>query len=261
MSILFHFPATSSDFSPSEEMEEVTDKEIIRTYRRESEQISDTLESISHLGKPSDATGSNAGTNELDLSQLVTLRFLHETEQARKGVRGSAAGICEDTPEVPSDQPRAVRLSPNGSARQEIVRKFYQLLRDTDAEGERVGTGLHRSHIWSGGSGNALNAAKAAESRTNAVRTLTCSLLTPVQFISTTLKAAKTRKLIFGGVDITGRPSGNELLIGGGISKLYHLICEGERVEENGTSWGFVYTREKIMLARGAVIHRSNDPG
>ena len=150
-------------------MEEVTDEEVTHIYHRESEWISEALESASQLGNPNNTMGSNASTNELDLSKLAALRTVHETEQACKGVRGSA-GICEDTPEMPSGQPQVAGLSPSGSARQEIVRKFYQL-RDADAEGERVGTGLHCSHIWSGGNGNALNAAKAAESRTSAVRT------------------------------------------------------------------------------------------
>lgn len=72
---------------------------------------------------------------------------------------------------------QAARVLHHFSAQQEIVRKFYQLLRDTDAEGERVGTGLHRSHIWTGGSGNALNAAKVAKSQTNAVRKVLYSAL------------------------------------------------------------------------------------
>ena len=152
-------------------MEEVTEEEIAHVYHRESEQISEALESVSQLGKPNGTAGSNVTTNdELDLSELVRLRTAHETEQARKGVQGSA-GIGDDTSEVTSGKPQVAGPSPSGSARQEIVRKFYQLLRDADAEGERVGTGLHRSHIWSGNNGNALNAVKAAESRTSAVCT------------------------------------------------------------------------------------------
>jgi len=152
-------------------MEEATDEEIVHTCRRESDHISELLESISYLGKPSKTFGLTANASELDLSELVAIRSAHETEQARKGVRGSTR-IHEDALKTPSDPPQAAGLSRGGSARQEIMRKFYQLLRDAEAEGERVGTGLHRSHVWSGGSGNALNAAKAAESRTDTVRTL-----------------------------------------------------------------------------------------
>ena len=63
------------------------------------------------------------------------------------------------------------------------------------------------------------------------------------------------RKLIYSSIDLEEQPSANELLIGGRVSKLYHLICGGKSMEENGTSWGLVYTREKIMLARGMVMH------
>lgn len=158
-------------FFPSERMAEATDEEITRTYHQESEYISQALGSVSHFREPDNATKSTTDPNELDLSELVALRSAHETEQARKGVRGST-GIYRDTLEMSSDPPQAAEVSHSGSARQEIVRKFYQLLRDADAEGERVGTGLHRSYVWSGGNGNALNAAKAAESWTRTVRTL-----------------------------------------------------------------------------------------
>jgi len=57
-------------------------------------------------------------------------------------------------------------------ARQQIVKQFYQLLRDADLEGERVGTGLHRNHVWAGPSGNSLNAEKVAEGRTKKVSSL-----------------------------------------------------------------------------------------
>ena len=149
-------------------MEGATDEEITHTYHKESQQISEVLASISHPKRPSNIIRSDTNTNELDLSELVVLRAAHKTEQARKGIRGSI-GIHEGTLETPPDLSQEVELSRSRSARQEIERKFYQLLRDADAEGERVGTGLHRSYIWSGGNGNALNAAKAAESRTNAV--------------------------------------------------------------------------------------------
>jgi hypothetical protein len=167
---LFCFPATCLIFI-SEGMEEATDEEIAHMCRKESEQISEVLESIPHLRKPSDAIQLNTEVSELDLSELVALRSAHETEQARKGVRGST-GIREGTLKTLSNLSQGIGLSRSGGAWQEIVRKFYQLLQDADAEGERVGTGLHRSHVWSEGNGNALNAAKVAEGRTKAVRTL-----------------------------------------------------------------------------------------
>ena len=79
------------------------------------------------------------------------------------------------------------------------------------------------------------------------------SCLTSAWCISTALKVTTKRKSIFGGIDLTGQPGGAELLVNGGVSKLYHLICEGEDVRENGTSWGFVYIKDRIMLARGTV--------
>lgn len=69
------------------------------------------------------------------------------------------------------------------------------------------------------------------------------------------LKITTTRKSIFSGINLNSQSGG--LLVSGGVSKLYNLICEGEDVEGNGTSWGFVYTKDKITLARGTVIHYS----
>ena len=93
--------------------------------------------------------------------------------------------------------------------------------------------GLHQSHVWSKGSGNALNVAKAAESQTNTV----CTIFHLLQLQSdtlTTLKVTRKRKSVLGGVDLTNQLNGNKLLTTGGVSKLYHLICDGEDVEENG---------------------------
>lgn len=112
--------------------------------------------------------------------------------------------------------------------------------------------GLHQSHVWSKGNGNALNAAKAAESQTNTVHTIS-HLLQLWSDTLTTLKVTRKRKSIFSGIDLTGQPNGSELLTTGGISKLYHLIYDSEDVEENGLSWGFIYSNDKIMLAHGML--------
>jgi hypothetical protein len=135
---------------------------MAHAYHAESECIAEHLTSISHVKKPIDTVGKG----EIDLSELVALRSIHETQQARKGVRRPTG-----TTDLKTD-PDPVEVSRPTSARQEIVRKFYQLLRDADEEGERIGTGLHRSHVWSGSNGNSLNAAKAAEARTETVRTI-----------------------------------------------------------------------------------------
>jgi len=69
------------------------DEEVTRIYHRESEQVSEALESASQLGNPNNTMGSNASTNELDLSELVMLQTAHETEQARKGVRAQLGSV------------------------------------------------------------------------------------------------------------------------------------------------------------------------
>jgi hypothetical protein len=124
-----------------------------------------------------DTARSNAIASDFDLSQLAALRSIHKTEQARKGIRcfGETYEGLETSSVGPS---QVVTLSQCGSARAEIACKFYQLLRDADAEGERVGTGLHQTHVWTASNGNSLNAAKAAETRMNVV----CALCHNLQF-------------------------------------------------------------------------------
>jgi len=61
---MYHFLATSPDLSSSEDMEEVTDEPIARTCHRDSEQISEVLESVSQLEKPNNIVGSNASASE-----------------------------------------------------------------------------------------------------------------------------------------------------------------------------------------------------
>ena len=218
----------------------------------ESERIVELLTSISHVKKPVETVGKG----DIDLSELVALRSIHETQQARKGVRRPTG--TENLTTDP-DPVQVVEVSRPTSARQEIVQKFYQLLRDADAEGERIGTGLHRSYVWSGSNGNALNAAKAAEARTKTVRIVPCwTGLAPT--ISISLKVTAARKSIFGSIDIKGQPSSAALLVCGGVSKLYNLICAGENVGENGTSWGFVYLKDRVLLARGMCTDKSHRP-
>jgi hypothetical protein len=145
-------------------MDDPTEEEITKILRNESAHVSATLASISRSTEPAAGGRPNTTTNDIDLSELVKLRAAHETLQARNGVRNSARAV-NDTEEPHSvDQPSDFK-----QARKEIIQKFHQLLRDADAEGERVGTGLHRNHNWVGESGNALNAAKAAEGRTSKV--------------------------------------------------------------------------------------------
>lgn len=145
----------------------------MRAHHEESAQISAALASISRTQLSTVSTRPIASTSLLDLSGLVELRAAHETLQARNGVRNSnrVTTVTAVSPSV-KESSEVDNESNFKHARQQIIKRFYQLLRDADVEGERVGTGLHRSHVWAGPSGNSLNAEKAAESRANKVRGL-----------------------------------------------------------------------------------------
>jgi len=163
----------------SQDLEEPTEEQISQAYNEDSARISAALATISRTQVLAIDTRPNAGTSLLDLSGLVELRAAHETLQAHNGVRNlnrdtTAVGVAHSAEALPKSGVSG--KSDFGSARQQIVKQFYQLLRDADAEGERVGTGLHRSHVWAGPSGNSLNAEKVAERRTTKV----CSLLCPI---------------------------------------------------------------------------------
>ena len=146
-------------------MDDPTDEDITVILRNESAHVIDTLASISCSVEHAAGGRPNTTINDIDLSRLVELRAAHETLRARNGVRNSTTRAAKGTEESRSvDGPSDLE-----QARKEIIKKFHQLLRDADAEGERVGTGLHRSYNWVGGNGNTVNAAKAAESRTNEV--------------------------------------------------------------------------------------------
>jgi len=222
-----------------------TEDEIAQILHKESETVSATLTSIFRTA--GGVVGGELGvdTIDLNLSKLVELRAAHETLQARNSVRNSsrAAKSVEDTPSVSES-------SDFGQARKEIIHKFHQVLRDADAEGERVGTGLHRNHIWAGESGNSLNAAKAAESRTNNV----CN---PFHWfrhgvVLIIRKVTVKRRRVFAGIVLTLQPDALPILPDAGVGKLYPLTCVGEGSEGwKGSSWGFVFTMDRIMLSNG----------
>ena len=164
----------SPDITHSQELKEPTDDQICQAYREESTQISNVLAAIprSHSSAIHAQPNISVTRSLLDLLELIELRAAHETLQARNGVRNSDREATNTKPSA--EKPPQVGDETNFKyARQQIVKQFYQLLRDADTEGERVGTGLHRSHVWVGPSGNSLNAEKAAQSRTKTV----CSLL------------------------------------------------------------------------------------
>lgn len=206
----------------------------------------DTLTSILRTAGGAVGTESGIGTNNIDFSELVKLRAAHETLQARNSVRNStrATKSTEDAHSI--DEPSDFR-----QARKEIVQKFHQLLRDADAEKERVGTGLHRSHMWAGESGNALNAAKVAEDRAKEVRD-SVSQFHRCGAMLTIRKATDKRRNVFAGITLAQQPGGVPILSDAGISKLYPLVCKGEGGEGwKGSSWGFVFTNDRIVLSNG----------
>lgn len=128
------------------------------------------LASISRVQPSAVNTQQNHSTSLLDLSGLVDLRTAHETLQARNGVRNSTRETATTGLSPTAEGSLEVGNKPDFKhARQQIIKRFYQILRDADVEGERVGTGLHRSHVWAGPSGNSLNAEKVAEGRANKV--------------------------------------------------------------------------------------------
>jgi hypothetical protein len=159
--------------SYSQGLEEPTDEQIFQAHREESARISATLLAIPRT----QSTSTINSWSNLDFSGLVELRAAHETLQARNGVRNSSReSTSTNLSPSPEGSPEAGDRSDFKRARQQIVKQFYQLLRDANTEGERVGTGLHRNHVWVGLSGNSLNAEKAAEGRTKTV----CGLFHPV---------------------------------------------------------------------------------
>jgi hypothetical protein len=62
---------------------------------------------------------------------------------------------------------------------------------------------------------------------------------------------------VFAGITLTQQPSGVPVLPDTGVGKLYPLICEGEGSGGwTGSSWGFVFVKNKIMLSNGTYTHK-----
>ena len=116
-------------------------------------------------------------TSTIDVSELVHLRFLHQTKQAETGVR--KVGSCESTANPGRQAKKPL------SERQQIIRKFAEIIKQQDDRG--IGTGLERSARWiSKGSrsekgtrkseaiektsGNSANAAAVADATASSVR-------------------------------------------------------------------------------------------
>jgi len=102
--------------------------------------------------------------SRIDLSELVRLRTIHQTTQACNGVHNS-----KKAPATTSQHQEVGKPSEFQNTQHEIIQRFHQLLRDADAKGEWVGTGLHRSAIWGTTKGNTLNAEKVAAGRASKV--------------------------------------------------------------------------------------------
>ena len=115
-----------------------------------------------------------SGSLTIDVSELVRLRFLHQTKQAETGVRKVGSG--ESTANRQAEKPL--------SERQQIIRKFAEIMKQQDDRG--VGTGLERSARWISkgsakstskqselvekASGNSANAAAVADATASSVR-------------------------------------------------------------------------------------------
>jgi hypothetical protein len=103
------------------------------TTTQELNEVDDLVKSLppvqSH-GEASKAFGhGNITLSDLDFTELVNLRSLHETEQAKKGVRVQTAG-----------------KNKNLSLRMELIKKMHAVLKEV--EDQAPGTGLERNARW-----------------------------------------------------------------------------------------------------------------
>ena len=80
----------------------------------------------------------------VDLTELVRLRFLHQTKQAETGVR--MVGKATDTLENPESMFQKKQLL---TERQKILREFNNIIKRQEDQG--VGTGLERKARWQNG--------------------------------------------------------------------------------------------------------------
>ena len=97
-----------------------TEEEIAKILCNKSAHVSATLASILQSTEPAVGGKPTPTTNDINLSELVKLRAIHETLQAQNGVCNStwAANGTEETHSVnePSDFKQA---------RKEIIQKFH----------------------------------------------------------------------------------------------------------------------------------------
>lgn len=122
---------------------------------------------INHIGlsfDPSDGAKSHSTSFET----LIALRQAHQTKQAATGTRKSASQANALT-EDPKSGLSAKQLESQRSDKQRLIKKFADIIKEY--EGRGASTGADRKKRWQGvpATGNAANAAKAADGRSRKV--------------------------------------------------------------------------------------------
>jgi uncharacterized protein (DUF1778 family) len=111
-----------------------------------------------------DAPRAQPPTRRLDLDALVAIRRAHETDRAKRGVRGSGdptlpARERDDDP-IAQRRSRAIRLA---------AQRYEEILREVNKPSE--GSGLDRAFRWTGSvPGNTANALLASGQKADRVR-------------------------------------------------------------------------------------------
>ncbi|KAF8164695.1 hypothetical protein B0H34DRAFT_633518, partial [Crassisporium funariophilum] len=139
------------------QLPQLNDKAITEAFSDDASHISTVLTSIGKsLAKSLPPVNVNERANAfeldaaVDLSELVRLRFLHQTKHA-------ASGICTIGTAV--DPSSTSVLSKPLSKCQKILREFTQIIKKQEDQG--VGTGLENSPNPTSKNGNSVNAAAA----------------------------------------------------------------------------------------------------
>lgn len=110
-------------------------------------------------------------SHSTSFEMLIALRRAHQTKQAATGTRKSvsqAKALTED----PKSGLSAKQLESEKSDKQRLIRKFADIIKEY--EGRGASTGEDRKKRWQGvpATGNAANAAKAADGRSKKVAQL-----------------------------------------------------------------------------------------
>jgi hypothetical protein len=103
-----------------------------------------SLKTLSTVNDPTPSNAFNAGSwSDVDLSELVRLRFDHQTKQAATGVRkaGNPTTNVQDT-----TMAGHTKLLKPLTERQKVLREFNQIIKQQGDQG--VGTGADRKKRW-----------------------------------------------------------------------------------------------------------------